>query len=224
MPGMICQHRHYWLSCDIMSPAIPARGDRIRIEKLAPDGRPVISYPGWLLSDTDPILVLARWDAPDLPLPYTTFARGDLLLEAYFRHRPGNIFALFDGSRVPADIDWQRILQETSSDLPDLTSLQPLCQRLAIPCPLKGFYINFTRPVRYDPAARELVWQDMALDLWIPIQGPPLTLDEKAYRALNLDESDPALARDIERFRQELLQQAAAGTGIFASLASKTHS
>jgi hypothetical protein len=207
-----------------MTPTSPARGDVIRIEKLAPDGRPVIAYQGWLLTDDDPILLLARWDAPDLILPYTTFARGDLLLEAYFRQRPGNIFALFDGAHAPPDADWQHILQELPVPPTTLTSMQPLCQPLAVRCPLKGFYINFTRPVRYDPAARKLVWQDMALDLWIPAEGAPLLLDEEEYRALNVAESDPALARTIEDFRQELRHQAATHTGLFAPAASNPRS
>jgi len=195
----------------------PERGDVIRIEKLDARGNPVITYPGWLIAESDPILVLARWDAPDLPQPYTTFARGDLLLEAYCRQRPCNIFALFDGSRIAADIDWGRILARTPDIGPGLSSLRSLCRELDARCPLKGFYINFTRPVRYDPAAGRLVWQDMALDVWLPPAGDPLILDEEEYRALNLPQTDPALARAIEQARNELLTQARTHTGFFAS-------
>ena len=195
----------------------PARGDLLRIEKRDARGRPVIAYPGWLISDADPILILARWDAPDLPLPYTTFARSDLLLEAYFRQRPYNIFALFDGRNAPVGADWGGILRQFGGDFSGLASLQPLCRSFSVDCPLKGFYINFTRPVVFDPADRRLVWQDMVLDLWIPAAGEARVLDEDDYRALNLAQSDPDLAQSIDQARQDLLAQARTRTGFFAS-------
>ena len=192
-------------------------GDIIRIEKLAPNGQPVISYDGWLVHDGDPILLLAVWQNADLAKPYTIFARGDLLLEAYYRQRPYNIFALFDGVQAPPDADWGKILADSSDSRPDSASLQPLCQAVAAQCPLKGYYINFTRPVRYEPASRRLVWRDMALDIWVPADGPPLALDEDEYRALNLRQTEPELDRRIQQARRNLLHQAKAHTGIFVA-------
>jgi len=198
------------------SPSFARPGDILHIEKLAPDGQHVITYDGWLISDDDPILVLARWETPDLPRPYVTFAHGDLLLEAYYRHRPYNIFALFDGGSTPTDVDWGEIIARMPAPRPELASLQFLCPNEAPLCPLKGYYINFTRPVRYEPASRRLIWQDMALDIWIPAAGRPLTLDEDAYRALNLAQSEPELARAIDQARSDLLRQAAAPAGVTA--------
>ena len=195
------------------TPASP--GDVIHIEKIAPDGQPVITYEGWLLADADPVLVLARWESPDLPLPYVTFAYGDLLLEAYYRQRPYNIFALFDGGEASPDIDWGEIIAGRS-DLPrHLSTLEPLCQRIQAACPLKGHYINFTRLLRYDSAQRTLTWRDLALDIWAPANGQPLLLDEEEYRALNLAQSEPELARAIEQARRTLLHQARTHTRLF---------
>jgi hypothetical protein len=195
-------------------------GDVIRIEKVAPDGRPVITYDGWLISDAEPILILARWEKPDLSLPYTTFARGDLLLETYYRQRPYNIFALFDGSQASPEIDWGAIAGRAAEKAPGLTSLAPFCLMVGADCPLKGYYINFTRPVDYRPAERRLTWRDLALDIWAPANGQPLVLDEEEYRALELSQKEPALARAIEQAREELLRQAQMHTGPFAPIAS----
>ncbi len=188
-----------------MTPSSPLPGDVVQIEKLAPDGKSVISYQGWLVTDDDPILVLARWEMPDLHLSYTTFAHGDLLLEAYYRGRPYNIFALFDGQGAPEDVDWGAILARSADARPTLQSLEAICQNINARCPLKGFYVNFTHPVRYDPIHRRLVWRDLALDIWLPPQGPPLVLDEEEYRALNLVQTEPKLAHAIERIREQIL-------------------
>ena len=198
------------------SPSVVRPGDILHIEKLAPDGEHVITYDGWLISDGDPILILARWEMPDLPRPYVTFARGDLLLEAYYRHRPYNVFALFDGASAPADADWGEIIARLPDPRPTLASLRFLCPETPLSCPIKGYYINFTRPVRYDPASRRLIWHDLALDIWIPAVGRPLVLDEDAYRALNLAQSEPELARAIDQARSDLLRQAAAPAGVTA--------
>lgn len=200
-----------------MSASFMHPGDLVHIEKLAPDGQPVVTYDGWLLANDAPILLLARWDRPDLPLSYTTFARGDLLLEAYYRQRPYNIFALFDGSAVPADVAWDQIIAGAGRNLSGWASLRPLCHIVAAECPLKGFYVNFTRPVYFDDASRKLIWHDLALDIWVPAQGDPLVLDEDEYQQLKLAESEPELARDIEKARRDLLHQAATHTGIFAA-------
>ncbi len=192
-------------------------GDLVHIEKLAPDGQPVAAYDGWLLANDDPILILARWDLPDLPLPYTTFARGDLLLETYYRQRPYNIFALFDGSSVPTDVDWGQIIAGATQNRPVWASLRPLCRKVAAECPLKGYYVNFTRPVSCDDSGRKLIWRDLALDIWAPARGVPQVLDEEEYQRLRLAESEPELARDIEQARRDLLHQAETHTGVFAT-------
>ena len=191
-------------------------GDLIHIEKWTHDGQSVITYDGWLLANDDPVLLLARWDRPDLALSYTTFARGDLLLEAYYRQRPYNIFALFDGSSAPVDAAWDQLIARAAHNPPAWASLHPLCHAVAAECPLKGYYINFTRPVCYDDSSRRLVWRDLALDIWVPAQGDPLVLDEEEYQQLKLAESEPELARDIEKARRDLLRQAHSRTGVFA--------
>jgi len=200
-----------------MSASSTHPGDLVHIEKSAPDGQLVATYDGWLLTTGDPVLLLARWDRPDLPLSYTTFARGDLLLEAYYRQRPYNIFALFDGSAVPADVAWDQIIARAAHTRPGWASLRPLCHWVAAECPLKGYYVNFTRPVCYDESGRKLIWHDLALDIWVPAQGDPLVLDEDEYLQLKLAESEPALARAITKARRDLLQQAATHTGVFAA-------
>ncbi len=175
-----------------------APGDLITLEKWNEDGQLVVSYPGWLVQDGDPILILARWHAPDLALPYVTFARGDLLLEAYYRQRPYNAFALYDGRKIP-ERDWAAFLARAGSD-----ARSQLCRQLP-PHALKGHYINFTRPVRFDPDARRLAWFDLALDIWAPAQGQPLVLDEADYRALRLDAREPDLVQAIQRARSDFL-------------------
>ena len=175
----------------------------IHIEKQTPQGRTLYRYQGWLLDEGEPIQILARWQLPDLPKPYTTFARGDLLLEFFYRQRPYNIFALFDGRAVPSATDFGKIIAAQ----PAPVTFQTLCRAVGGSCPLKGYYINFTRPLRYHADQRLLAWRDVALDMWIPLQGPPQMLDEADYRVLNLPATDPHLARAIENARQDLLQR-----------------
>ncbi len=178
-------------------PPLPP-GARLIIEKRNEEGELVVSYPGWLVQNGDPILILARWHAPDLALPYVTFAQGDLLLEAYYRQRPYNVFALYDGREIP-ETDWGAFLARAQDD-----ALPRLCRQLPNEA-LKGLYINFTRPVRFDPGARRLAWFDLALDIWTPARGQPLVLDEADYQALNLDAREPELARAIEEAKRDIL-------------------
>ena len=173
----------------------PAAGDLITLEKRNARGHLVVSYPGWLVQSSDPILILARWNIPDLVTPYVTFAQGDLLLEAYHRQRPYNVFALYNGRDAP-NIDWAETLSRAGENARD-----QLC-RLLPDAALKGLYINFTRPVQFDPQRRRLAWFDLDLDIWVPAEGPPLLLDEAEYRALNLAETEPDLARAIEQAKR----------------------
>jgi len=175
-----------------------APGDIITLEKRNEEGQLVVSYPGWLVQDHDPILILARWHTPDLTTPYVTFAQGDLLLEAYYRQRPYNIFTLYDGRRIP-DRDWAALLARAGED-----AWIQLCRQLPDDA-IKGHYINFTRPIHFDPHARRLVWFDLALDIWLPARGQPLLLDEEEFRALELDRRDPALARAVEQAKEAWL-------------------
>ena len=178
-------------------------GTLIRIKKQSSQGNTLFTYTGWLLNDGDPMAILARWELPDLHKTYTTFARGDLLLEVFYRQRPYNIFALFAGQKIPPDVNWPQQIATVSPK-----TISAICQSLGSHCALKGYYINFTRPVHYDSRQHCLAWRDVALDMWIPAQGPPQMLDEADYRALNLPERDPQLARDIENARQSLLNLA----------------
>lgn len=169
-----------------------APGDVITLEKRNEDGQLIVSYPGWLVQNHDPILILARWRTPDLTTPYVTFAQGDLLLEAYFHQRPYNIFTLYDGRQIP-DRDWGEFLAQAGEE-----ALTQLCRQLPHDA-IKGYYINFTRPIRFDPDSRRLAWFDLALDIWLPVQGHPILLDEEEFRTLALKTREPMLARAIEQ-------------------------
>lgn len=173
-------------------------GQPMIIEKRNPDGDPVVEYPGWLVRDGNPILILAQWERPSLVTPYVTFAQGDLLLEAYYRDRPYNVFALYDGKQL-TPMDWAQFLARWGAK-----AAEKLCQHLPKNA-LKGYYINFTRPIQVNFAKGRLAWLDLALDLWMPTQGKPWILDEEEYRALHIDTQDPDLARQVEQARQALL-------------------
>ena len=175
-----------------------APGDILTIEKRNAQGRLVVSYPGWLVRDGDPILTFARWNVPDLTTPYTTFAQGDLLLETFYRQRPYSIFSLYDGREIP-ERDWGEFLARAREH-----ALPWLCRALPATA-LKGHYVNFTRPIHFDPDQRCLAWFDLALDIWIPARGQPLVLDEADYQALNLDLREPELARAIQQARRAIL-------------------
>ncbi|HEY80558.1 MAG TPA: DUF402 domain-containing protein [Caldilineae bacterium] len=177
---------------------MPAPGDLITLEKWNENGQLVVSYPGWLVHDRDPILILARWRTPDLTTPYVTFAQGDLLLEVYYRQRPYSIFTLYDGRQI-LHRDWGEFLFRAGED-----ARAQLCRQLSDGA-IKGHYINFTRPIRFDPDARRLAWFDLALDIWLPARGQPLLLDEEDFRALALEVRDPDLAQAVERAKDAWL-------------------
>ncbi len=181
-------------------------GDRITIEKRNFRGDFVVSYPGWLVQATDPVLILARWDQASVSTPYVVFAQGDLLLEAYFRQRPYNIFALYDGKTLSADIDWPQYLSQAGDH-----AYQQVC-RLLPEHALKGYYINFTRPMHFDPQRRLLTWYDMVLDVWIPASGKPILLDEEPFERLQLAKTEPELATAIAKARDAFLQLPSAGS------------
>lgn len=206
-----------------MTHASKNAGTIIQIQKLDARGRLVASYPGWLLKKDEPILVLARWQSPDHPTPYTTFAQGDLMVEAYFHHRPFNIFALFDGQQLPAQLDLQKVATTVTNPERCLHTSQPICAPLQRRCPLKGHYVNFTAPVTFSDESQTLIWRDLMLDLWAPAHGVPIVLDEEDYRALRLHETQPDLAVQIDRALAELLAQAESHTGFFEQIqAGKT--
>ncbi|RUA15844.1 MAG: hypothetical protein DSY55_05430 [Clostridia bacterium] len=196
-------------------------GKIVQIQKLDARGHLVAAYPGWLLQNDEPILVLARWQSPDHPTPYTTFAHGDLMVEAYFHHRPFNIFALFDGRQLPDQSDLQKLATTVTNPERCLHTSQPICAPLQRQCPLKGHYVNFTASITFSEASQTLIWRDLALDLWAPAQGDPIVLDEEAYRALRLPETQPELAAQIDQTLAELLAQAKSHTGFFKQLQTR---
>ena len=59
-----------------------------------------------------------------------------------------------------------------------------LFQIRAIDGRLKGWYCNITRPAHI--AATEVVWEDLALDLWVDPNGRGSVLDEEEFVALEL--------------------------------------
>jgi hypothetical protein len=70
---------------------------------------------------------------------------------------------------------------------------------------LKGWYCNITRPTRLEED--EVVWEDLALDVWGEPDQRPLVLDRDEFAALILDPperaaAEAALVRLLNRFRQ----------------------
>ena len=70
---------------------------------------------------------------------------------------------------------------------------------------LKGWYCNITRPTRI--GEDEVVWEDLALDVWGEPGAPPLVLDRDEFTALPLDPperaaAETALARLLSRFHR----------------------
>lgn len=71
---------------------------------------------------------------------------------------------------------------------------------------LKGWYCNVTRPTRIREA--EVVWEDLALDVWGEPGQRPLTLDWDEFTVLPLDPPERAAARAamtrlLDRFRRD---------------------
>jgi hypothetical protein len=173
---------------------LPTVAQSLTVHKADADGRIVTSYPAWLLAAGAAVVVLARWTRPTLVMPYVTFAQGDLLFETFYRHRYYNVFVLYDGSSLPLTWSpvepltrWLRLHRRLQvAQIPAL-----FCRAAGLACPLKGYYVNFTYPVRFQAQPPELVWRDLALDLWIPAQGAPQLLDEAEYQALDLATRDP---------------------------------
>ncbi len=58
---------------------------------------------------------------------------------------------------------------------------------------LKGWYCNVTRPARI--SAGEVVWEDLALDLWVAPNGESLVLDEDEFAVLPLPPTEREAAR-----------------------------
>jgi predicted RNA-binding protein associated with RNAse of E/G family len=59
--------------------------------------------------------------------------------------------------------------------------------------PLKGWYCNVCRPSAIRDG--EVRCEDLALDVWIPPDGPPLVLDEEEFLALELPAEEQAQCR-----------------------------
>ena len=73
---------------------------------------------------------------------------------------------------------------------------------------LKGWYCNVTRPARI--SAGEVVWEDLALDLWVAPDGETLVLDEDEFAALPLTPADCEAAQQALAELQEMVAQKAA--------------
>ncbi|MBX7237215.1 MAG: DUF402 domain-containing protein [Caldilineales bacterium] len=189
----------------------------LTIHKTTPAGSPAATYPAWLLDDGDPLLVLAQWTRPTLALPYVTFAQGDLLIETFYRDRPYNIFSLYHGAGIEDDLGERVERGRRPMAATDFDAVFSHWRRvLALDGRLKGHYINISAPAVFDPAARTLIWRDLALDIWAPAAGDPLLLDEDEYAALGLAASDPALHQQVQQAVAHLWQQATLRSGPFA--------
>ena len=189
------------------------------IHKADHNGDIRVTYTGWLLDDTEAIVVLARWSRPPVLLPYVTFGVGDFLVETFYRTRYYNIFALYDGSDAPNEVDLtpivERIRLEFRQNNTSMLSPEQLRSNLSCSCPLKGYYVNFTYPVEYDVQAGVLIWRDLALDLWVPAQGQPLLLDADEYETLDLARRNPALHDSVQHALAQLWRHATTRTGPF---------
>jgi predicted RNA-binding protein associated with RNAse of E/G family len=58
---------------------------------------------------------------------------------------------------------------------------------------LKGWYWNVARPARVSDG--EVVWEDLALDVWVDPAGQALVLDEEEFAGLGLSPQEGASAR-----------------------------
>ncbi len=198
-------------------------GERLRseliIHKSDHNGDIRITYSARLVDDTEAIIVLARWQQASVLLPYVTFGVGDLLVETFYRRRYYNIFALYDGSDALPEVDLtpivERIRLEFRQNNTSMISPEQLRSQLSCPCPLKGYYVNFTYPAEYDAQAGVLIWRDLALDLWVPAQGQPLLLDADEYESLDLARRNPALHDSVQHAMAQLWAHATARTGPF---------
>jgi len=74
---------------------------------------------------------------------------------------------------------------------------------------LKGWYANITRPTRLTSADDpELIWEDVALDLWMSPAGEMLTLDEDEFAACELSAAERATALGaLESARADLRER-----------------
>lgn len=194
----------------------------LTIHKADPQGHILVSYPACLLADDDPILALARWQHDILSMSFVTFQPGDIFIERYERQHYHNIFTIYSGEEIDLSDDLCSVREQICGEhrpTPTLSDiLQAIRQVYRAPCTLKGAYVNFTYPVEYDAQRQSLIWRDLALDMWVPPQGPPLLLDEDEYTALDLPRRDPQADTAIQQELKKLWQHALRHDGPFASL------
>ncbi|NOX64005.1 MAG: DUF402 domain-containing protein [Chloroflexi bacterium] len=172
-------------------------------------------YRAWLLKEGDPLVVAARWRYETLSLPFVSFSKGDLLFECFPRHRHFNVFALCDGRAAPAGLNMAELAARYRRLQHKATLPKGFCALASFDCPLKGHYVNFTLPVDYHPNKAVLTWIDLALDLWVPVAGPPILLDEEEYATLNIARTHPALHAAVQKTLAEIWPHALAHTGLF---------
>ncbi len=77
---------------------------------------------------------------------------------------------------------------------------------------LRGWYCNITRPARFFDS--ELTHEDLALDVWVGVDGTTQVLDEAEFAALPLSAAERAAARAA---LAEILALAAQRAGPFAA-------
>jgi len=191
----------------------------LTIHKANHNGKILVTYSGWLLDDSEAIVVLARWQRSSMILPYVTFATGDLLVETFYRTRYYNIFEIYDGRDAPNDGDLTSTMEQIrlrfrQSNTSTFT-FEHLRTHLSCSCPLKGYYVNFTYPAEYDVRSGTLLWRDLALDLWVTAQGQPQLLDSDEYEMLDLPHRNPELHDSIQRALAQLWTHATTRTGPF---------
>lgn len=85
--------------------SLPRPGERVTVHKLDSSGRVVVAYDAAVTARVPSGVQLdARWERPDLALPYTTFQHGARFREWFYTNRWFNVFEIHD--RADALLGW----------------------------------------------------------------------------------------------------------------------
>jgi uncharacterized protein len=72
---------------------------------------------------------------------------------------------------------------------------------------MKGYYCNLTRPAKITP--QQIIWEDLALDVWVFPDGRTQLLDQDEYNQLPLSAEEREHVAEALREIYELVQQRA---------------
>jgi nicotinamide-nucleotide amidase len=153
----------------------------VRIYKHDHQNRRVLGYTGeHIASDAHAVTARAVFTMPAQHLGYLSLIPGDVLEEVFYLRRFYNVFEIRSAAGA-----------------------------------LKGWYANITRPVTIsagepgDGAPAEIVWQDLALDVWMSPDGQVRVLDEDEFEQIQpeLTALEIAAARDAVRLAEQDLRE-----------------